>query len=393
MEKAIVLTGACRTAIGKFGGSLANTPVAQLGAAVIKDAIKRAGIQENQVDCVIMGCVLQTGTGQNVARQAAIKAGLPVDVPAETVNSVCGSGLRSINIAASMILSGQADIVVAGGMENMSGAPYFLSKARYGYKMGNSELYDSMIYDGLRDAFGDYHMGITAENLSTKYDISRHRQDEYAVESQNKYQAAKSKDLFADEITPITINKDKQIFAIDEYPRSDVTYEKISGLKPVFLPDGTVTAANASGINDGAAAVVVMSADKAKELGIKSCARWIGGDWAGVEPSLMGLGPVNAITKLLSRISMNLNDFGLIEINEAFAVQVLSIVEELNIDLTRLNVNGGAIAIGHPIGASGCRILVSLLHEMRRRYTRYGLASLCIGGGMGIATAVENITL
>jgi acetyl-CoA C-acetyltransferase len=393
MATEVVLAGSVRTAIGRFGGALAETPAHMLGAAVIKEALLRAGIPVKEVGGVMMGCVLQAGLGQNAARQAAIAAGLPVTVPAETLNNVCGSGLRSVNLAAAMVQSGEADIVVAGGMESMSLAPYLLDKARFGYRSGDGKLSDSMIKDGLWDAFGDYHMGITAENLARRYGISRAEQDAFAAESQQKCEAARKNGLFDGEIVPLAVKSGKAeiAFSRDEYPRDGVTAEGISALRPAFLPDGTVTAANSSGINDGAAAVVVMSREKARSLGVKPEARWIGGSWAGVEPAYMGLGPVEAVKKLMERTAMSLDDFGLIEANEAFAAQAIAVNRELGWDAGRVNVNGGAIALGHPVGASGCRILVTLLHGMRRRGVQYGLATLCVGGGMGVAAAVERL--
>lgn len=390
--KEIILAGACRTAIGRFGGALSEVSAPHLGAVVIREAVLRAGIQPNTVDSVIMGCVLQAGLGQNVARQAAVEAGLPLETPAETLNNVCGSGLRSINLAAAMIISGQADIVVAGGMENMSSAPYLLEKARFGYRMNDGVLRDSMIHDALWDAFIDQHMGITAENIAAQYGITRAQQDEFAARSQNKCEKARKDGLFQDEIVPVTI-KDRKgdiIFDQDEYPRDGVTAEQLAKLKPVFKPDGSVTAANASGINDGAAAVVVMSAEKAALLGVKAMARWVGGSWVGVEPSVMGLGPIQAVRTFMKKTSFRIDDFGLIEANEAFAAQCLAVGRELQWNESNVNVNGGAIALGHPVGASGCRIVVTLLHEMQRRGTKYGLATLCVGGGMGVVSAFEN---
>lgn len=394
MAREVVLAGAVRTAIGKMGGSLADVPAADLGAAVIKEALRRAGIPSEKVDEVYMGCVLQTAQGQNVARQAAVKAGLPVEVPALTVNNVCGSGLKCVNMAAALIMAGEADIIVAGGMENMSAAPYALEKARYGYRMGDGTLVDTMLKDALTDAFQGYHMGITAENLAEQYGISREEQDAFAAASQQKCEAAQKAGVFKEEIVPVPVKVKKETldFAVDEFPRSGVTAESLSKLKPAFKRDGgTVTAANASGINDGAAAMVVMSAEKAKELGVKPLAKWVAGASAGVEPSIMGIGPAHAVRKLFDKVSLTLEDIDLIESNEAFAAQSLAVAKELGLSMDRVNVNGGAIALGHPVGASGCRILVSLLYEMKRREAKHGLATLCVGGGMGVSAVVERI--
>jgi len=392
MSREVVLAGGCRTAIGKFQGTLSNVSAPELGAIVIKEALARAGVKPEQVDEVFMGCVLQAGLGQNVARQAMIKAGLPVEVPAMTINDVCGSGLKCVTLAASLIAAGEADIIVAGGTENMTAAPYLLNQARAGYRMGDGKLVDSMIYDSLWDAFNNYHMGMTAENLAVKYNISREEQDQFAASSQQKCEKAQKEGKFKEEIVPVPIKVKKEtvLFEVDEYPRQGVTAEGLAGLKPAFKPEGgTVTAANASGINDGAAAIVVLSADKAKELGVKPLARFIAGSWAGVEPSIMGIGPAAAVRKLLKKTSLTVNDFDLIEGNEAFAAQALAVGRELKWDINRINVNGGAIALGHPVGASGARILVTLLYELRRRNAKKGLATLCVGGGMGVAAAVE----
>ncbi|MHC5239401.1 acetyl-CoA C-acetyltransferase [Enterococcus sp. LJL51] len=394
METEIVLAGAVRTAIGKYGGALANTSVVDLGAIVIKEAIKRAGIAPDQVDEVSMGAVLQAGMGQNIARQAAIKAGLPVEVPAQTLNILCGSGLKSVNMAAAMIAAGEADIIVAGGMENMSAAAYALKNARFGYRMGNGEMIDTMINDGLTDAFNHYHMGITAENVAEKYHITREEQDAFAAESQQKAEKAIAEGRFKDEIVPVPIKVKREtvMFEQDEFPRSGITAEGLSKMRPAFKQDGgTVTAANASGINDGAAAVVVMSAKKAKELGVKPMARWVVGASAGVDPAIMGIGPVESTEKALAKSGLTIEQMDLIEANEAFAAQALAVGNELNWNAERVNVNGGAIALGHPIGASGARILVTLLHEMEKQQSRYGLATLCVGGGMGISTIVERM--
>lgn len=393
MSKEIVLAGACRTAIGKMGGSLTGVPAAQLGAIVIKEALNRAGVKPEQVDEVFMGCVLQAAQGQNVARQAALKAGLPIEVPAQTLNIVCGSGLKCVNLAAAMIASGEADIIVAGGMENMSATPFALDKARYGYRMNDGKLIDCMIKDSLWDAFNNYHMGITAENVAEKYGVTREMQDEFAASSQQKCEAARKAGRFKDEIVPVPIKVKKEtvLFDTDEFPRDGVTAEGIAKLRPAFKEGGTVTAANASGINDGAAAIVVMSADKAKELGIKPMAKWVAGATAGVDPSIMGIGPAFSTKKLFDMTGLTIDQMDLIEANEAFAAQSLAVGIELGWDASKVNVNGGALALGHPVGASGCRILVTLLHEMKKRGSKLGLATLCIGGGMGCSTVVENI--
>ena len=394
MEKRVVLVGACRTAIGKMGGALSNTSAADLGAIVIKEAIHRAGVAPEQVDEVLMGCVIQASQGQNVARQASLKAGLPVEVPAVTLNVVCGSGLTSINEAANMILANQADIVVAGGMENMSLAPFALENARFGYKMNHQTVMDTMIKDALWDSFNDYHMGITAENIVDQYGISREELDLFAAESQQKYEKALADGKFKDEIVPVPlkVKKETVLFSEDEGPRAGTTAEGLGKLRPAFKPDGSVTAGNSSGINDGAAAMVVMSEEKAKELGITPMAYWVGGVLAGVDPSIMGIGPVAATRKVLKRTGLEMADIDLIEANEAFASQSIAVGRDLNFDKEKLNVNGGAIALGHPVGASGARILVTLLYEMQKRpEVKRGLATLCIGGGMGCATIVEKI--
>lgn len=390
--KEIVLAGAVRTPIGKMGGSLSSVSAADLGAIVIKEALKRSGVAPSQVDEVLMGCVLQAAQGQNVARQAAIAAGLPNEVPALTLNNVCGSGLKCVNLAAAMIQAGQAEIVVAGGMENMSRAVYALQDARYGYRMNDGKLVDTMIRDSLWDAFHDYHMGITAENLAQQYAISRQMQDAFSADSQQKCERARKENRFADEIVPVPVKvkKDTVLFERDEYPRDGVTQEGLAALKPAFLKDGTVTAGNASGINDGAAAVVVMSAEAAKRLGVTPMATWVTGASAGVDPAIMGIGPVYASRKALSQAGLSLQEIDLIEANEAFASQSLAVGMELGWDADKVNVNGGAIALGHPVGASGARILVTLLHELGRRNARYGLATLCVGGGMGVAAIVKR---
>lgn len=391
MSKKVVLAGACRTPIGKFNGGLSSVPAADLGAHVIKEALNRAGITGDDVDQVLMGCVLQGGLGQNVARQASIGAGLPVEVPAMTLNIVCGSGLHAINTAALLIQAGEADVVVAGGTENMTAAPYVLDKARNGYRMGDGKIVDLMVHDGLTDIFNNYHMGITAENVAEKYGLTREELDEFAVDSQNKAVKAIEDGKFKDEIVPVEVQKRKETVTVDtdEGPRAGTTVEGIAKLRPAFKKDGIVTAANSSTINDGAAAIVVMSEEKAKELGVTPMATWTAGALGGVEPEVMGIGPVASTKKLLEKTGLSIDDFDLIEANEAFAAQAIAVARDLNFDMEKVNVNGGAIALGHPIGASGCRILVSLLHEMQKRDAKRGLATLCIGGGMGCSLAVE----
>jgi acetyl-CoA C-acetyltransferase len=387
-----VIVSAVRTAIGSFNGSLKNIPAPELGAAAIKEALKQAGVQPDHVDEVIMGNVLQAGLGQNPARQAAMKAGLPESASSMTINKVCGSGLKAVHLAAQAIIAGDAEIVVAGGMENMSQAPYLLKNARDGFKMGDQKLVDSMISDGLWCAFNDYHMGVTAENLCSKYEIGRSEQDEFAAASQEKAARAIEEGKFKDEIVPIHIPQrkgDPIVFDTDEYPKKGTTAEKLGGLRPAFKKDGSVTAGNASGINDGAAALVVMSRDKAEELGLKPLVVIKGNASAGVDPSIMGIGPVTAVKKALEKSGLTMEQLELIEANEAFAAQSLAVDRELNFNKDILNVNGGAIALGHPIGASGARILVTLIHEMKRRNAKAGLATLCIGGGQGVATVVE----
>ena len=392
MAKKVVLAGGCRTAIGKMGGALSTTPAADLGAIVIREALNRAGVPADQVDQVYMGCVIQAGLGQNVARQASIKAGIPVEAPAMTINIVCGSGLNCVNMAAAMIQAGEADIVVAGGMENMSMAPYALKNARYGYRMGNAPMIDTMVNDALWDVFNDYHMGITAENVAEQWGLTREQLDEFAASSQQKACAAIESGRFKDEIVPVEVKQKKSTVIVDtdEGPRSGTTAESISKLRPAFKKDGIVTAGNASGINDGAAAIVVMSEEKAKELGVKPMATWVSGALGGVDPSIMGVGPVPATRKALAKAGLTIADMDLIEANEAFAAQSLAVAHDLEFDMSKVNVNGGAIALGHPVGASGCRILVTLLHEMEKRDAKKGLATLCIGGGMGCATIVER---
>lgn len=392
MSKKIVLAGACRTAIGTMGGTLSTTSAVDLGTIVIKEALNRAGVPADAVDHVYMGCVIQAGQGQNVARQASIKAGLPIETPAVTINVVCGSGLNCVNMAAQMIQAGDADIVVAGGMENMSMAPYALKQGRYGYRMGNAPMIDTMVNDALWDAFNDYHMGITAENVCEKYGITREELDEFAANSQQKAEKAIAEGKFKDEIVPVEVKrkKDTVVFDTDEGPRAGTTAEGLARLRPAFKKDGIVTAGNSSGINDGAAAIVVMSEEKAKELGVKPMATWVSGALGGVDPSIMGVGPVASTKKVLAKTGMTIDDMDLIEANEAFAAQSIAVGRDLEFDLDKLNVNGGAIALGHPVGASGCRILVTLLHEMEKRDAKTGLATLCIGGGMGCSTIVKR---
>ena len=392
MAKKIVLAGACRTAIGVMGGTLSTTPATDLGAIVIKEALNRVGVPADQVDQVYMGCVIQAGQGQNVARQASIKAGLPIETPAVTINVVCGSGLNCVNMAAEMIAAGDADIVVAGGMENMSMAPYAVMQGRYGYRMNDGKLVDTMVHDALWDAFNDYHMGITAENICEKWGLTREELDKFAATSQQKAVAAQESGAFDKEIVPVEVKKKKEtiVFAKDEGPRPGTTAESIAKLRPAFKKDGIVTAANSSGINDGAAAIVVMSEEKAKELGVKPMATWVAGALAGVAPEIMGIGPVAATKKVMARTGMKIEDFDVIEANEAFAAQSVAVQKELGFTDEQLNPNGGAIALGHPVGASGCRILVTLLHEMEAKDAKKGLATLCIGGGMGCATVVER---
>ncbi len=389
----IVIVSAARTAVGKFGGSLAKVAAPDLGALVIKAALERAGVKPDQVSDVIMGQVLTAGSGQNVARQASLKAGLPVGVPAMTINKVCGSGLKAVMLAANAIIAGDSDIVVAGGQENMSAAPHVLPGSRDGFRMGDAKLIDSMIVDGLWDVYNQYHMGVTAENVAKEYGITREEQDAFAALSQNKAEAAQKAGRFDAEIVPVEIPQRKGEplkFATDEFVRHGVTAESLAGLKPAFSKEGTVTAANASGLNDGAAAVVVMSAKKAEALGLTPLARIKAYASGGVDPKVMGMGPVPASKRALERAGWSVGDLDLMEINEAFAAQALAVNKQMGWDTSKINVNGGAIAIGHPIGASGCRILVTLLHEMQRRDAKRGLASLCIGGGMGVALALER---
>ena len=396
MARKVVLAGACRTAIGTMGGSLSTIPAAELGAIVIKEALNRAGVAPEKVDQVYMGCVIQAGQGQNVARQASIKAGLPIEVPAVTINVVCGSGLNCVNQAAQMIMAGDADIVVAGGMENMSMAPFALPQGRYGYRMtwpsqSQGALVDTMVKDALWDAFNDYHMITTADNVAKEWNLTREELDEFALKSQQKACAAIESGAFKKEIVPVEVRKKKEVvvFDTDEGPRPGSTIEGLAKLRPLN-PDGVVTAGNASGINDGAAAIVVMSEEKAKELGVKPMATFVAGALAGVRPEVMGIGPVAATKKVMAKAGMKIEDFDIIEANEAFAAQSVAVGKDLGIDVDKqLNPNGGAIALGHPVGASGARILVTLLHEMEAKDAKKGLATLCIGGGMGCATIVE----
>ena len=391
MAKKVVIASACRTAIGTMGGSLSTTPAAELGAIVIKEALNRAGVAPEAVDQVYMGCVIQAGLGQNVARQASIKAGLPIEVPAVTMNVVCGSGLNCVNQAVQMIMAGDADVVVAGGMENMSMAPYAVPQARYGYRMNNGTLVDCMIKDALWDAFNDYHMITTADNICREGGLTREELDEFALKSQLKAEEAQKTGAFEKEIVPVMVKKKKEMieFKVDEGPRHGSTIEGLAKLRTIN-PDGFVTAGNASGINDGAAAVVVMSEEKAKELGVKPMATFVAGALAGVRPEVMGIGPVASTKKVMAKTGMKIEDFDIIEANEAFAAQSVAVGKDLGIDVDRqLNPNGGAIALGHPVGASGCRILVTLLHEMQAKGAKTGLATLCIGGGMGCSTIVK----
>ena len=395
MARKVVLAGACRTAIGVMGGALSTTPAPDLGTVVIKEALKRSGVKPEQVDEVYMGCVIQAGLGQNPARQAAFNAGIPEEVPATTINVLCGSGLHCVNLAAKLIGAGDADIIVAGGMENMSMAPYLLPNGRYGYRMGAGAgaIQDSMIKDALTDAFYDYHMGITAENICEQWKLTREELDEFAAASQQKAAKAIENGKFKDEIVPVEVKKKKEtiVFDTDEGPRAGVTPESLSKLRPAFKKDGgLVTAGNASGINDAAAAIVVMSEEKAKELGVTPMATWIAGELAGCAPRIMGIGPVPATKKTMAKAGYQISDFDLIEANEAFAAQSVAVQKELGFSSDVLNVNGGAIALGHPVGCSGTRILVTLLYEMQKRDAHKGLATLCVGGGMGAAAIVER---
>ena len=392
MARKVVLAGACRTAIGVMGGQFANTSAVELGTIVIKEALKRAGVSPDQVDEVYMGNVIQAGNGQNPARQAAVYAGIPNEVPATTINVLCGSGLHCVNLAAKLIAAGDADIIVAGGMENMTMAPYMVRNGRYGYRMGNATIEDAMIKDGLTDAFHNYHMGITAENICEQWGLTREELDEFAAWSQNKCEKAMAEGKFKDEIVPVEVKKKKETILVDtdEGPRKGITKEGLAKLRPAFKKDGMVTAGNASGINDGAAALIVMSEEKAKELGVTPMATWIGGELAGCDPAIMGIGPVYSTRKVMKKLGMEIGDFDLIEANEAFAAQSVAVGKDLGFDLSKLNVNGGAIALGHPVGCSGARILVSLLYEMQKEDVHTGLATLCVGGGMGCSAVVKR---
>src|SRR5213592_2205791 len=388
----IVIVAATRTAIGKFGGTLAKTPAPELGATIIRALLERTRVKPEQISEVILGQVLTAGSGQNPARQALIKAGLHAAIPAMTINKVCGSGLKAVMLAAQAVQCGDADIVIAGGQENMSAAPHVLLGSRDGFRMGDAKLVDSMIVDGLRDVYNQYHMGTTAENIAKKYDVSRAEQDAFPAASQNKAEAAQKAGKFKEEITPVEIpsKKGSTVFDTDEFVKHGVTTESLAALRPAFSKEGSVTAGNASGLNDGAAAVVLMKASRAKELGLKPLAKIKAYSSAGVDPKIMGMGPVPASELCLRKAGWKHQDVDLMEINEAFAAQAIGVNKQMGWDTSKINVNGGAIAIGHPIGASGARILVTLLHEMARRDAKKGLASLCIGGGMGVALAVER---
>ena len=389
----VVIASAVRTAIGTFGGALKDVPAADLGAIVIKEAVNRAGIKPELVNEVVMGNVIQAGLGQNVARQAAVKAGLPIEIPAMTLNMVCGSGLRSVALAAQMIKAGDCDVVVAGGMENMSRAPYALETTRWGQRMGDGKLVDTMIKDALSDAFNNYHMGVTAENIVKEWGLTREELDEFSLNSQLKAEKAIKEGKFKDEIVPVMVPQRKgepKVFDTDEGPRFGSTMEGLARLKPCFIKDGKVTAGNSSGINDGAAAFVVMSAEKATELGVTPLATIVSYGHKGLDPAIMGYGPFHATKAAMENVNLTVEDMDLIEANEAFAAQSIAVAKDLHFDMSKVNVNGGAVALGHPVGASGARILVTLLHEMQRRDAKKGLATLCIGGGMGTAMIVER---
>lgn len=388
----VVIVAAARTAVGKFGGTIAKVPAAELGAHVIKGLVAKTGVDPAHISEVLMGQVLTAGVGQNAARQAVIKAGLPDMVPAMTINKVCGSGLKATHLAAQAILCGDAEIVIAGGQENMSASPHVLNNSRDGFRMGDAKLVDTMIVDGLWDVYNQYHMGITAENVAKKFNVSRAEQDEFALASQNKAEAAQKAGKFKDEILPFEIasKKGSIVFDSDEYIKAGTTLDSLASLRPAFNKEGTVTAGNASGINDGAAAVMMMSAQKAQQLGLKPLAKIKAYASAGLDPTIMGMGPVPASQRCLQKAGWTHKDLDLMEINEAFAAQAIAVNKEMGWDTSKINVNGGAIAIGHPIGASGCRVLVTLIHEMIRRDAKRGLASLCIGGGMGVALAIER---
>ena len=393
MTRKVVIASAARTPVGAYGGAFKTVSARELGAIAAKEAIKRAGIKPEDVDESILGCVLQAGNGQNIARQIALDAGIPKEKPAMTLNIVCGSGLRSVSLAAQMIMAGDDDIVLAGGTESMSQAPYLLTDERWGARMGDKKVVDEMIKDGLWDAFNDYHMGVTAENIAEKFGLTREEQDALAADSQQKAAKARAEGRFKDEIVPVEVKGRKGKVTVvdeDEYIKEGVTTESISKLRPAFIKDGTVTAANASGINDGAAALVVMSEEKAKELGVKPLATIVSYATEGVDPKIMGTGPIPTVRKALEKANLTLEDIDLIEANEAFAAQALSVIKELGLNTDIVNVNGGAIAIGHPVGASGARILTTLLYEMQKRDSKKGIATLCIGGGMGTAVVVER---
>lgn len=392
--KKVMLAGSCRTPIGSMGGTLSSVPPAKLGEIVIREAMHRAGIKPEDVDMVYLGHVIQAGQGQNIARQASVNAGIPVTTPAVAINVVCGSGLEAINMGARLIQSGEADVVVAGGAENMTLAPYALTKGRFGYRLGDATIVDTMTHDALTDAFNDYHMGITAENVAEKWGLTREQLDEFAATSQQRAEKARSEGKFKDEIVPVEVKERKKVVVFDEDEgiREGTTAESLGKLRPAFKKDGIVTAGNSSTINDGAAAVVLLSEEKAKELGVTPEMEWIAGGLGGVEPEIMGTGPIASTRKLMERTGLTIDDFDLIESNEAFAAQSLAVAKDLNFDLDKVNVNGGAIALGHPVGASGCRILVTLIHEMKKREdAKLGLATLCIGGGMGCSMAVKKV--
>lgn len=393
MTRKVVIASAARTPVGSYGGAFKNVSARELGAVVAKEAIKRAGIKPEDIDETVLGCVLQAGNGQNIARQIALDAGIPIEKPAMTLNIVCGSGLRTVSLAAQMIIAGDADVVLTGGTESMSNAPYLLENERWGARMGDKTVVDEMLRDGLWEVFNDYHMGVTAENIAKKFNITREEQDQLAAESQQKAEKAKKEGRFKDEIVPVEVKGRKGKVTIvdeDEHIREGVTAEGISGLRSAFIKDGTVTAANASGINDGAAALVVMSEEKAKELGVTPLATIVSYATEGVDPAIMGTGPIPTVRKALEKANLKLEDIDLIEANEAFAAQALSVIKELGLNTDIVNVNGGAIAIGHPVGASGARILTTLLYEMQKRDSKRGIATLCIGGGMGTAVVVER---
>lgn len=391
--KEVYLVSCCRTAVGSFGGALRDVPATKLGSIVIKEALSRAGVAPENVDEVMMGCILTAGLGQNVARQASLGAGIPIEVPAYTVGMVCGSGMKSVIEGARAICAGDADIIVTGGTENMSAAPYLMPAARFGARMGNTEMVDSMIKDGLWDAYNDYHMGITAENICEKWGLTRQELDEFALASQQKTEAAQAAGRFDDEIiaVPVKVKKDIVDFVKDEFPRAGTTIEALTKLKPAFKKDGIVTAGNASGINDGAAALVLASKEAIEKYGLKPMAKLIGWGHGGVDPSIMGIGPVKATKDALNKAGLSIEEMDLVEANEAFAAQSVAVARELKLDMSKVNVNGGAISLGHPVGASGARIIVTLLHEMKRRGSKKGLATLCIGGGMGVATIWERV--